>query len=397
MFNLEMSSLKRKVNQLFIFFFFLIILFYLPSCSDNKVDREDHIETYPVFKTTTTNISSYVSYPTQIQGTEEVEIRSKISGYISKVFIDEGDYVKKNQLLFKIEANTLEQDAFAAEAAIKTAEAKVNQAEIEIEKLEPLVERDIISNVELRTAKANLASLKAQLNQAKSTYKSIVVNKDYTYIKSPTSGFIGRLNLKVGALVSPNDANPLSTISDTKNIHAYFSMNEDNLYDLIKGLNGNTLDDKINFLPKVYFEASNGEIYNKQGALNATSGKIESKTGAIQLRALFDNSEYSLLSGSSGKIRIPVYYSNVITIPMSSTFDLQGQKCVYVLSKDNILIAKSVEVLDQVERQYIIGEGLNSGEIILAEGVNKVRPNMVIKPNYVDMSNIILSFNTVFK
>src|SRR5690606_9366022 len=219
----------------------LPILFFalLASCG-NRQAGQDQANAQPALPIPVTNVqnrtvTTYITYPTNIEGIVNSEVRAKISGYITDVLVDEGQKVHKGQVLFKLETQSLNQDASAAKA-------NVNAAQDELDKLKPLVEKDIISHVQMETAKA-------KLQQAKSGYNSIVANIDYGSIKSPVDGYVGSIPLRKGSLVSPSSTEPLTTVSDISNVYAYFSMNEKEYLDFIQNAEGKDIAAKIKNLP----------------------------------------------------------------------------------------------------------------------------------------------------
>ncbi|WP_459212414.1 efflux RND transporter periplasmic adaptor subunit [Aquimarina rhabdastrellae] len=375
----------------------LSISLSLNSCKKEEGNQWNQTPSYPVFKVDKKEYTGYNTYSTRLEGIQDIEIRAKVGGYIQEIFVDEGAYVKKGQILIKLEANDINQSANAAGAAIKTAEANVNTAQIEVDRLRPLVEKNIVSPVQLETAKANLLSAQAQLNQANSLYQGNVANVAYTAIKSPIDGYIGKINYRKGSLVGPADITPLTTVSNTKEIYAYFSVSEQELITLTEKFKGNSLAQNLKNIPEVKLQLANKTVYKLSGKLEASTGKINPITGAIQLRAKFNNPNRQLLSGSNGTILIPNIYTDAIAVPALSTFEIQGKKMVYVLSQGDTLKGKTIQIEDKVGRYYIVKSGLNIGDKVLGLGVSKVYPNTVIAPQLASMDSIANSFQTVFK
>lgn len=259
------------------------------------------------------DITIYNEFATTLEGKQNVEIWPKVTGFIQEVYVEEGQKIKKGQLLFKLETQTLNQDANAAKAA-------VNVAQVEVNKLKPLVEKAIISEVQLETAKA-------QLEQAKANYESIASNIGYSRITSPVDGYIGEIPYKTGALVSSNMGQPLTTVSDVSQVRAYFSLNEKELLELKESMPKN---DKNGFdldkAPEVTLVMINGEEYPEPGKIAMINSIINSTTGSVTARADFENKNNLLSSGSTGKIKIPVIYENVYEIPQAGHYRPSRQK-----------------------------------------------------------------------
>lgn len=328
-------------------------------------------------------VTAYTSYPTSIEGVNNNDVRAKISGYITDVLVDEGQKVKKGETLFRLETQSLNQDADAAKA-------NVNAAQVEVDKLIPLVEKNIISVVQLETAKA-------KLQQAKSAYNSIGANIDYGNIKSPVDGYVGAIRLRKGSLVSPTNQDPLTTVSDISKVYAYFSMNESDYLDFIQHAEGKGIEDKIKNLPKVTLILANGTAYDKEGTVETINSQVNSNTGSISFRAVFNNDERLLTNGNSGKIRVPKTYKDVVVVPKESTYELQGSYYVYKLGADDMAVATRINVLADIDNLYVISEGLKQGDKIVAKGVAKLRGDSKIKPMEIPFDSIAKPINKVFR
>lgn len=359
-----------------------IAVIVFTSCEKQKQQQQTSTLPYPVVKVAKKSIINYKQYPVTIEGEVNSEIRPKVSGYVKNVLIKEGQKVKQGQLLFKLETQSLSQDAEAAKAVVNTALVEVN-------KLKPLVEKNIISPVQLETAKANLA-------QAKSTHNSIIANINYANIKSPVNGFVGSINYRKGALVSAQSAMPLTKVASIKSVYAYFSMNEKEFLNFITSADGATMEEKIKKLPPVKLLLANGKEYGQKGVIETIAGDINQQTGTISFRAKFDNKAGLLRNGSSGTILIPQEYNDALVIPSESTFERQGKIYAYTVSNDS-LAEKIIEIEAQVGKLYVIKSGLTTEQTILAKGLNKVRSGTKIKPVLKPLDSIVNSFDTVFK
>ncbi len=312
------------------------------------------------------DITLYNSYATTMEGEQNIEIWPKVSGFVQQIYVEEGQQVKKGQRLFKLETETLSQDAEAAKAA-------VNVAQVEVDKLVPLVKKNIVSEVQLETAKANLA-------QAKSTYNSINANIGYSNIVSPVNGYIGSIPYKVGALVSSNMGAPLTVVSDISNIRAYFSMNEKEFLQMKTEMVETGASFTKGDTPEVELVMINGQTYPKKGRIAMVNNIINPSTGSVTLRADFDNPDLLLSSGSTGTIKIPSDYQDVFVIPQFVTVDLQGTKMVFVVGDDNIVHTVPLTIIAQTDSQFIVKDGLSEGQTIVAEGVSKLKDGQTISP-----------------
>lgn len=361
--------------------FFVLLL--MTSCKDAPPQATTQIAEYPVLEIAVKSVTSFTSYPARLEGTTNSAVRAKMPGYITDVLVDEGQAVRKGQLLFRLETQTLTQDAEAAQA-------NVNAVQVEVDRLIPLVEKNIISPVQLETAKARLA-------QAKSAYNSIQANIGYARIQSPVDGFVGSINYRNGALVSPSDASPLTTVADTRNMYAYFALSERDYINFLQTAEGKTLDQKVKNMPKVQLIMANGSVYEHEGTIETVTGQIDRQSGTVSFRAIFPNSGGLLANGSSGSIRVPKVYKDVLVAPEASTYEQQGIVYVYRVQGDTIAIATPIQIKERVNQMVVIASGVEKGQKIVAQGVGRLRTNTAIKPNPVEFDSIMNSFNTVFQ
>ncbi|GAA5224773.1 efflux RND transporter periplasmic adaptor subunit [Membranihabitans marinus] len=376
-------------------------VFLLLSCQSNEKintpSQAPSIPTYPVIEVPQRDISSKDEYPASLEGVENIEIRAKVDGYIQQIYVDEGTVVKRGQPLLKLETQTLTQNANAAESSIKVAEAQVNIAQVEVDKLKPLVDKGIISDVQLKTAEANLASAQSQLEQSKSNYKSVSENIRYTNIVSPVNGIVGALPYRKGSLVGRSEAMPLTTVSNISSVYAYFGMNEKDFLDFIESVPGDNVEEKIKSMPDINLTLANGKPYAHSGKIETVTGQIDPQTGTINFRAKFPNPENQLRTGSSGIISIPKHYTATLLVPERSTFENQGRKFVFVLGQNDSLYSTPIEYIDIVDGAVLVSQGLKKGDKILAKGVSKVRNGMVIKPEITKFEDLANTIDPIFK
>lgn len=387
---------------------FSVAAFSLTACK-KEAPKQDGPKPFPVVSVENKNVVGYDTFPASIEGRVNNDVRAKIQGYITQVLVDEGQYVTKGQPLFRLETNILTENAAASKAGIGAAEsniaaahAQVNAANVEVNKLKPLVQKNIISNVQLQTAQANLAQAQAGLQQAiaakrqaVANYKGVEANIDYSVIRAPISGVIGKLPLKVGSLVGPTDQVALTTISDTSEIFAYFSMNEKSYFDFLENSVGANVPEKIKNLPMVELELANGSIYPEKGRIEAITGSLDPTTGTIQFRVSFKNAQKLLSNGNSGTIRFPKRYDNVLVVPESATYEQQGIVYVYKVEKDTARNTV-VEVIERIDNLALIKSGVKKGEVIIAAGTGNIKPGTAVKPKKVSMDSLVQSVKPKF-
>src|ERR1700761_3346804 len=353
------------------------VLIALSSCGKKNTQNTQLDTGTPTYKvltlqprTTTIN----TDYPASIQGLQNIEIRPKVDGYVEQVFVDEGAIVKKGQLLFKIKAPQYEQDLRPAEAGIKTAEADVSMAALQVAKVKPLVEKDIISHYELEADQYTLQSKQAALAQAKAALENARVNLGYTNIVSPVDGVIGSLPYKLGSLVTGTTTEPLTTVYNTATVYAYFAMNEKQLLDFSRDSTNTSIRTKLNNIPKVTLVLSDGSVYENKGKVETVNGLINANTGSANFRAAFPNPKGLLRSGGSATVRVPTVVKQALVIPQNVTYQLQDKRFAYVVDPQNKIKNIAITVMDNAPGQFfVVTGGLHKGDRIVAEAVSNLR------------------------
>ncbi|HLU94317.1 MAG TPA: efflux RND transporter periplasmic adaptor subunit [Membranihabitans sp.] len=395
-----MKIKKYSMPSGFLLLLVLPLISMLSSCQDKAeagAAREVPVREYPVIEIQTMDVRNENKYPATIEGVENIGIRAKVDGYIQAIYVDEGEYVRKGQPLFQLETQAMNQNAAAAQSNIQVAEAGVHVAQVEVDRLKPLVAKNIISEVQLKTAEANLASAKSQVEQAKSQYQGVRENIGYTRITSPVSGYVGRIPFRQGTLVGRNESMPLTYVSNIQDVFIYFALNEKDFINFTSGLEGTSIQQKIDSMPAVEFIMANGEVYNHKGKIETITGQIDPRTGTINFRARFPNPENILRDGGSGLISIPSIYDDVLVVPLQSTYEMQGRKFVYQVNGGDTLRSQLIDYLAVVDNKVLVAEGLRPGAVILAAGVGNVRNGMIIQPRKDDFSNYIDNITPVFR
>ncbi len=374
-----MKTIKQFTNLAL-----LALLFTIYSCSNKQQGNngmQPQVREYLVQEVTPKSITLYQNFPATLQGEQTVEIRPRVAGYIEKIMVDEGDFVKKGQVLFQINANDVRAQVRSAEAQIKVAESQVANAEINLKKTKPLVEKNIVSSFQQESAETALQTAEAQLAQAKANLANAKANLSYTIITSPTNGTIGTFPYRVGSLVSSAIAEPLTTVSNTSSMRAYFSINETTFLEMTRNLEGNSTNEKLANLPEVELVLPDQSIYEHKGKIEIASGIVDPQTGAINLRASFPNPEGDLRSGGSGKIKLPEHHNNILIIPQNASYEIQGKHFVYVVNAENKIVNTAIEIIvGNLKNVYAVTSGLKAGDKIVVEGISSLRDGMEIKP-----------------
>lgn len=320
------------------------------------------------------------AYPATIKGQQDIEIRARVSGYITKLCVDEGAVVHKGQPLFLIDAVPYQKAVQAAEAAVEVAKANVATTQLTVDSKTELHAQNIISDYDLQTAKNSLASAKAALAQAEAQLASARNDLSYTTITSPSDGVVGTIPFREGSLVGTTTQEPLTVVSDINKMFVYFSMNEKQLLALTRQKDG-SVNSMIGAMPEVQLQLADGTMYPAKGKIETLSGVIDLSTGAVQMRATFPNAQRLLRSGGTGTVLIPSVLDSALLIPQSVTYEVQDKKFVYVLGDSSKVKNTEITVfpLDN-GKQYVVTSGLKPGEQVVVEGVATLRDGMPIQP-----------------
>ncbi len=354
----------------------LIVATLFTGC-DEKTSTKKHNREYNVMTLQTTSRKLSSTYSATIRGKQDVDIRPKVQGYITDIKVKEGATVHQGQTLFIIDQVPYQAALATAEANVDVAKAQVNAAELSASSKEKLFEQNVISDFDLRMARTTLAQARAQLAQAKANELTASNNLSYTLVKSPVDGVIGTLPFRVGTLVSPSDATPMTTVSDNSEMYVYFSMSESQVLSL-KRQHG-ALEHALQELPPVEMQLSDGTIYSEKGRIEAISGIIDPTTGSITLRAKFPNRKRLLLSGGSGTVILPHRQEGCVVIPQHATFEVQDK--VYAYKVENGVAKATIIGVFEISngKEYIVESGLIEGDTIVVEGIGLLRDGAPIK------------------
>ena len=326
---------------------------------------------FPVTAVGTSSADMQSTYPATIKGVQDVEIRPKATGFIMQINVKEGQTVGAGQVLFVNDNETAQQQVRQAQAAVNTAQQQCNTAKLTYENSQKLHESRVIGDFELQTSQNSYEVAQAQLAQAQAALASAKEQLSYCYVKSPAAGVVGTLPFKKGALVS--SSNVLTTVSNNSSMEVYFSVTEKAAMQLqAAGLQS---------LPSVKLLLADGTTYGHEGKVTKMSGVIDQATGSVQLIALFQNPQRILKSGGAGTIVIPRQTTDAIIIPQNCVSEVQNKKFVYLLGSDNKVKYSEIKVDAQNDGvNYIVTEGLKTGDKYVTNGITKLTDGMEIKP-----------------
>lgn len=347
------------------------IIYFIYGISKEDVPEET-VSSLPVVTVKEGSVTTYKSYPVSIEGEMDVEIRPQVEGYLSATFVDEGDYVTKGTPLFKIDDQLYREQYNEAAANYAASEANLEKAAIELEKNKALQAGNVISNVQLRTIEADYKAVKAAMMQTKAIMESARIQLEYTHIKAPVNGLVGRLPFRKGSFITTANTQPLTLLSDINKVRAYFSISEQDYLPFMEVYKKDSV--------QVSMLLANGEEYPHKGRIDAVNGVFEKNTGAIAIRAEFPNPDLVIRSGNTGSIQMEQHHTRILLIPQESTFKLQNKTLVYLINDKNEVETRVVIVQGKSDGQYVVTGGLEAGNRILSSGMNRVTEGMKITP-----------------
>lgn len=332
----------------------------LISCSDKTVKNEEqtYLVVNPIIKDTTYERE----YAATINSFQNVEIRSKVKGFVENIYLDEGQKVKKGQILFTLNSKEYEQHVHKAEAAIQSTLAELRASEIEVENTKKLFDKNIVSKSELDLITTKVNINKAKVNEARVAKEQAILHVEFTKIKAPFDGIINRIPNKKGSLI--DEGALLTSISNNESVFAYFSVSEIDYLDYVQSKSKNNT---------VTLSLANNSIYLYKGTIETTETEFNKETGNIAFRAKFPNPERLLKEGGTGKILVKKLYKNVIIIPQKSTFEVQGNIYIYLVDKNNTVYSKRINPINRLSNYFVLDKDLTKDDKIIYEGIQSIK------------------------
>ena len=348
------------------------------ACTNAKETNNTHVaKDVPVANLIQMDTVIYKEYIADIQSERNVELRSRLSGFLNKIYVDEGAHVKKGQVLFALNDEEYKADFAKAKAALNNAQAEVKKVELEIERTKKLVDKKIVSATESELLEVQLRAAKAKVEEGQAIVNQSRTKLNNTLVRAPFNGRIDRILLKEGSLL--NEGALLTTISDLERVNVYFSISESEYLELAGQENSNN----NSFKQEVKLVLANGQLYPHSGMSELVESEFEANTGSISLRAKFDNPSGLLKHGASGRIAVPINTGELTFVHQKSVVEIQDKAYVYVVDQNNTLKMTPFKNGQRVGHYYIVENGLEPNSRVVFEGVQALRDGMVINPKEV--------------
>jgi len=385
---------KPKTNPLIIAATATVFLFACKSAADHAGGFQMSPPPLPVITVSSVRATANQEYTASLEGKKDIEIRPQVDGYIDRIYVDEGARVRKGQPLFHINDRPYREQLNSAKASLAAAKANLANAQINVSKLTPLVQNNVISDVQLKTAQAAYNAAEANVAQAEASVQSAQINLGYALIKAPANGYIGKIPLKTGSLVGTTTDEPLTILSETREVYAYFSLSETDFMKFKDEFPGKTIEEKIKQMPAVDLVLADNSVYPEKGKVEIAEGQFDRTTGTINFRATFPNAQGILRSGNTGKIRIARNLGNAIIVPQEATFEIQDKIFVYTVADSNKIVIKPITVSGRTTNYYYVSNGVNQGERIVLSSqstlmMGGLRDGMPITPQMVSTDSLL--------
>lgn len=350
----------------------------LASCGGSgKMDFGDN--EFAVRTIGASDVDMQSTYPATFKGVQDVEIRPKVAGFITKINVVEGQSVGAGTVLFTIDDATYRAQAAQARAAVVAAKSQLATAKLTYDNAQKLAAANVIGDYELQSSRNQYESAQAALGQAQAALAAAQDQLSFCSVKAPTAGVVGSLPYKVGALVSASIATPFTTISNGTQVDVYFSLNEKEMMALTRA-HGTSAAALASF-PALKLQLADGTVYGSEGKVTKASGIVDPVTGSISLIAAFPNPQHLIKSGGSGRVIVPHKATGAIIVPQEATVEIQDKHFVYVVGAGNKVKQTEITVDPQNDGQnYIVTSGLKKGDRIVSIGVTSLNEGMQITP-----------------
>lgn len=392
-----MKKIFGLTMRLFYFSLFAGTTSFFYACTPSAGNQGSQMPSAPILPVlliTALPATTYQEFSASLEGSNDIEIRPQVEGYIERIYVDEGAHVRKGQLLFRINPRPYEAQLNNAKASLAVAKANLANARINVSKLEPLVQNNVISDVQLKTAQAAYDAAVASVSQAQATLKNAEINLGFTVIKAPADGYIGRIPMKTGSLVNTSTVQPLTVLSEIRKVYAYFSLSETEFYQFKNQFPGNTIEEKIKRLPPVELVLADGSVYPEKGKVEMVEGQFDKTVGAISFRAVFPNSAGILRSGNTGRVKLPQNLQSALVVPQEATFEMQDKVFVYAVADSNKIVTKPITVNGRTSNYYYVSNGVKEGEKIVLSSqstmmMGGLRDGMPITPQMISTDSLL--------
>ena len=350
------------------------------SCTQSKKTEQTATSPdIPVISVLEKDVHLSKNYVADIQAVQYVELRSRVPGFLERIYVDEGRFVKKGQLLFSINDTEYRADVARSKANLNSVIAETRSAELEVEKVTKLVQKRIISETELDVAQAKLRAMRARIEEAEAALRHAKNRLSYTQIRAPFDGVIDRIPLKVGSLLE--EGTLITSVTDISSVYAYFNISEGQYLNYLRSREASN----ENHHAAVSLILADGSHYDLQGRIETIVSEIHESTGSIAFRARFPNPQFLLKHGASGKVQLTNELEDALVLPQKAVFEIQDKNYVFVVDEGNTVKVRGIVPEARINDLYVLESGLLEGERVVYEGIQNIREGMVVTPKIIQL------------
>jgi membrane fusion protein (multidrug efflux system) len=360
----------------------ILCMIWLTGCGvKGNTEKKVKDPELPVFTLKSRDTILHRSYVASINAFQHVELRAKVSGFLENIMVDEGQFVKKGQLMFTLNDAEFKVQLSEAKAALSSALAEAKGAEVEVGRVQSLVNKKIVTPSDLELANAKLAAAKAKVDEALAKQEKAKINLSYTTVRAPFDGIIDRILQKRGSLIT--EGSLLTSVSDIHAMHVYFKVSEKEYLNYVK-----SKKESAHHSPAV-LELADGTVYKYPGKIETMEGEFDTETGSIAFRAVFPNPAKLLKHGASGNILLTSNITNALMVPQRSVLEIQDRNFVFVLGDDYKVRMKSFVPESRIDDFVLVKSGLAAGDRIIYEGVQNIKEGSSVKPRMIAADSIL--------
>lgn len=374
-----MNSFIGKKISVLIFFVAMLLLHSCTNSNGKDIQPSESVQA-EVLTLERSDATIEQTFPASLQGKENVQIRPQISGYIEKIYVDEGVFVQAGTPLFRINAAAYREQKNFALASLATAKSQLASVQLDLDKYKTLSDNKVVASFQYQKAKTNYENAKAFVKQQQSLVASADVNLGFSIVRAPISGYIGRIPNRLGALVSSTDSQPLTTLSQVKEIYAYFSLSESEILKINASRPGANLVEKLKSFQDIKLLLADGSQYNQSGKIDMMDGQFDLTTGSVTVRASFTNPESLLRTGNTGRVVLKTTVQNVYKIPLLATYEVQDKLFVGKLNSRNKMERVALRDYKKSGDFYLVKTGFKPGDRIIANELATIPENTIITP-----------------
>lgn len=371
----------------------LIIFFIISSCNQEQKKQKAAPAEIQVVEVIQKDVPIYSEFVGQAYGLYDIPIRARVEGFLEGIYFNEGEPVKKGQLLYAIDSQPFQAEVASQQSMVAEAKSLLVNAEKELNRYKPLAAKNAVSQSDLDAAQAAYDAAVASVEAAQANRRMSEINLGYTKMKSPIQGIIGKTEAKIGEFVG-REPNPviLNTVSRIDTIRVQFFLTEGQYLQIAKEYGNEMKDDRprdnAEAKIKVSIILADGEMYAHHGYIDFIDRNIDSSTGSLLIQASFPNPNRLLRPGMYTKVKIPIeHVKDALLVPQRSVSELQGQYSVYIVNEKNAIEAKQLKIKAKVGDYFIVKEGLSANDKIVFEGLQKVGSGMTVIPKVVEFQS----------